>query len=280
MRTTFKGLINVMRDPSIILRIGSGLCFIAHGSLAMSGKAQFANLLGNFGLDEVSALFTLKVIGALDITVGLMLLFHPGKWVVRWAIFWTTLTVVAWGLHGDGLMDLMRRVTYITTPLALLLSFRHIEMRNTMGAKTISISKPDMISANRAIEQMDLSLICMKLMEEEEGEGWSEVQCREVAQEYRRYMKLKLLYPKENIVPNRAIDTMWHYHILDTAAYQRDCMAIFGQLLHHYPYFGMHGEADEKQFYNAFDRTKFLYEQTFSSPMFGPGYLASFQRVS
>ena len=57
-----------------------------------------------------------------------MLLLKPHKRIVQWAAVWTTLTVVAWGFHGDSLMDLARRAPYITTPLALLfLLYRNAE---------------------------------------------------------------------------------------------------------------------------------------------------------
>lgn len=53
-----------------------------------------------------------------------------------------------------------------------------------------------------------------------------------------------------------AIDILWHYHILDTERYERDCNAIYGKMLHHYPYFGMEGKADAKNFVNSFDKPK------------------------
>jgi hypothetical protein len=42
----------------------------------------------------------------------------------------------------------------------------------------------------------------------------------------------------------KIVDEIWHQHILDTHAYHRDCDAIFGSYLHHFPYFGMRGDAD------------------------------------
>ena len=73
---------------------------------------------------------------------------------------------------------------------------------------------------------------------------------------------------------------MWHYHILDTQAYEKDCQSIFGQILHHYPYFGINGTKGKKQLVSAFDRTKMLYQETFKSTMEGPDYLASFQTIT
>lgn len=268
-------------DPGLVLRLGGGICFLAHGLLALSGKVGFLGLLGSFGLESMEAANLLKLIGCLDVLVGLLILFRPSKRVLQWATFWTALTIVAWGIHGDGLLDLARRATYVTTPLALLLWMQRSKSAVLRDEEEPTASpQPSEHSVETglaAIESLDLRMICRKLMDETEGEGWTKRQCAEVAGEYRRYLALNLLYPSEQIVPNIAIDTMWHYHILDTAAYYKDCMAIFGRMLHHYPYFGMHGMEDEGEFINAFDQTKLLYAQTFDNSMDDPDYLASFK---
>lgn len=262
-------------EPTLILRLGAWICFIGHGILAINGKTQFIDLLGTFGIEGTMAVWMLRLIGTLDVITGALILVKPNKWILSWAVLWTSLTIIAWGIHGDSLMDLFRRVTYITTPLTLIFMLNHRNKKEQNG-KVISTRS---ISGENAIWAMDLSMICMKLQNHHEGEGWTEKQCLEAAKEYRRYLKLKLLYPNENIVPNRAIDTLWHYHILDTAAYYKDCMAIFGKILHHYPYFGMHGEKDAENFFNSFDRTKYLYEKTFSTSMNDPEYLSSFRQA-
>lgn len=287
-----KTLTTTLAQPATILRIGGGICFIGHGLLALNAKAGFVGLLGTFGADPAQAVGLLKLIGIVDVLVGLALLFRPRKRVLQWAMLWTALTILAWGLHGDSLLDLARRVPYVTTPMALLFllygrgaaaksTTENVASRakNATSGTATSVAARDTDAGIAAINAMDLSMICMKLMDQGHGEGWTHRQCAEVAEEYRRYLTLRLLFPHENIVPNLAIDTMWHYHILDTEAYYRDCQAIFGELLHHYPYFGMKGEADEKQFVSAFDRTKILYAQTFGESMEGANYLPSFGMV-
>lgn len=276
-------------NPATLLRIGGGICFFGHGMLALTGKTGFLGLLGSLGLDPIQAMPLLKVIGSIDILVALSILFKPNKLVLQWATLWTALTIVAWGIHGDGLMDLARRVPYVTTPLALLYFLYQgktaasqaldSQGENRTGIDINGVETKVQTSPEDRIEtinRLDLSMICMKLMDEQEGKGWTRKQCAEVAEEYRKFLAMHVLYPDENIVPNLAIDTMWHFHILDTAAYQRDCQAIFGEILHHYPYFGMHGSADENQFMSAFDRTKMLYEKAFGCSMDAPDYLASF----
>lgn len=74
----------------------------------------------------------------------------------------------------------------------------------------------------------------------------------EIENLYRKFLALNMRYPDRKICPTGPIDLMWHYHILDTRAYERDCMALFGNLLHHFPYFGMRGEQDKQHLEIAF----------------------------
>ncbi|CAA0123070.1 Uncharacterised protein [BD1-7 clade bacterium] len=81
--------------------------------------------------------------------------------------------------------------------------------------------------------------------------------------EYRRYLSLKCFYPDVSLVPSKAVDELWHAHILDTQAYARDCQQVFGYFLHHFPYFGIHGKEDYNKLVTAFGETIALYEQHF-----------------
>lgn len=116
-----------------------------------------------------------------------------------------------------------------------------------------------------AIQSLDLTMLKRKLMDSEEGEGWTEAQCVFATQEYKRFLQIVLEFG--NAVPNRIMDTVWHYHILDTKAYYKDCMAVFGEFIHHYPYFGMNGEDDKKNLLNSFEETKSQYLSLFGEPI-------------
>jgi hypothetical protein len=113
------------------------------------------------------------------------------------------------------------------------------------------------------IEALDFTMIKRKLQDEEEGLGWAPEQCDAVEVDYRRFLALQRAYPDQEIVPNRLVDTFWHQHILDTAKYNKDCQAIFGSFLHHYPYFGMNGEEDYAALCSAFEETRSLWEVYF-----------------
>lgn len=117
------------------------------------------------------------------------------------------------------------------------------------------------------IEELNFERIKWKLSDENEGEGWSEELCELAEQEYKKYLTMVKLFPELDIVPNKIMDKFWHQHILDTMAYAEDCNLIFGHFIHHYPYFGMHGDADKENLMNAFDKTKKIYKSIFGANM-------------
>jgi hypothetical protein len=114
-----------------------------------------------------------------------------------------------------------------------------------------------------AVMQLDLEPIKTKLMHEASGEGWSLEKANAVEKEYRRFLCLKKMYPDEDTAPLVDVDTFWHYHILDTMKYAKDCEQAFGYFLHHYPYVGMRGEDDEQFRLDSGKRMAELYEATF-----------------
>jgi hypothetical protein len=116
------------------------------------------------------------------------------------------------------------------------------------------------------IAHLDLEMVKMKLQDATEGKGWTAEQCDLAEVEYKRFLHLSKVFGKGN-VPTDTIDTMWHYHILDTRAYHKDCDAVFGGYFHHYPYFGMRGEQDAKDLENAFYATAERYQATFGEAM-------------
>jgi hypothetical protein len=116
---------------------------------------------------------------------------------------------------------------------------------------------------DRLIASLDLEMVKMKLREPEEGENWTQEQCDSAEIEYKRYLQLCKKYGK-GIVPNKIMDKVWHYHILDTRAYHKDCDTVFGHYLHHFPYFGMRGEQDRKDLENGWLLTKQRYLEAFN----------------
>jgi hypothetical protein len=119
------------------------------------------------------------------------------------------------------------------------------------------------------IEVIDFVLVKRKLMDKEEGAGWTKDECNKAEKEYKRFLALKRAYPELDIVPNQVVDIFWHQHILDTEKYASDCEQIFGYFLHHYPYFGMNGKKDAENLKDAFEETKRLYMHHFETEYVG-----------
>jgi len=137
-----------------------------------------------------------------------------------------------------------------------------INKSKTLGdqlASTAGDSSIDNVNA------LDLGPIKFKLMDANDGEGWSREKAEAVEIEYRRFLILNSLHADDalGIVPSQEVDTFWHYHILDTMKYARDCDSVFGRFLHHFPYFGLRGEEDARKLAAATAETRALYRETF-----------------
>ena len=117
------------------------------------------------------------------------------------------------------------------------------------------------------VEQLDFTRLKHKLMNNDEGEPWSFEQCENGEREYKRFLTIIKLNPQKEIVPTKQMDKFWHSHILDTQAYQRDCMQVFGYFVHHFPYFGINGDEDRANLKREFEVSKTLYHNTFGEPM-------------
>lgn len=111
-----------------------------------------------------------------------------------------------------------------------------------------------------AIAELNLEPIKNKLMDAEHGEGWSRAKVEAMDLEYRRFLHLMHAFPNHSASPTKAVDTFWHYHILDTQKYAADCDQVFGCFMHHDPYGNEQG-ASAGTF--SIDRMQDLYEATF-----------------
>jgi hypothetical protein len=112
------------------------------------------------------------------------------------------------------------------------------------------------------IAALDFSAIKAKLMHRT-GKAWSLERVNAVECEYRRFLFLMKMFPGEPTAPLADVDSFWHCHILDTMKYARDCRQVFGYFLHHFPYVGMRGEADEAALQRMSERMQEVYEATF-----------------
>lgn len=123
-----------------------------------------------------------------------------------------------------------------------------------------------------AIEAMDLDPIKFKLMDADEGQGWSREQVDRIEIAYRRFLTLLVKYPESTIAPSKEVDKFWHGHILDTMKYADDCQQVFGYFLHHFPYFGMRDSEDATALQEAGQEMQRLYAREFGQSQSKPSY--------
>ena len=116
-----------------------------------------------------------------------------------------------------------------------------------------------------ALKATDFGPIAFKLINPEEGDGWTLARATQAVEQYRRFLFLVYRYPDQQIVPSREVDEVWHTHILDTAKYREDCDRLFGKFMDHWPYFGLRDEAQRAELNSAFSQTQQLFEKHFGS---------------
>ena len=118
-----------------------------------------------------------------------------------------------------------------------------------------------------AIQALNLDPVKMKLMDPEEGQGWSRQYAEQMEVAYKRFLTLLVRFPEETIAPAKDVDKFWHGHILDTMKYAEDCEKVFGYFLHHFPYFGMRGEQDAANLRAASARMHEIYQREFGEAL-------------
>ncbi len=116
----------------------------------------------------------------------------------------------------------------------------------------------------RRVEALDLEPVVFKLVRPDAGEKGLSLELADLgAGLYRCFLKLCGWHPGTSVVPTAAIDQVWHAHLLDSAKYRTDCMAVFGRFLDHFPYAGLRGEQDRVAWLDSFARTRALFRDHF-----------------
>ncbi|KAK42782.1 hypothetical protein BG58_38035 [Caballeronia jiangsuensis] len=116
-------------------------------------------------------------------------------------------------------------------------------------------------------EAWNFDLAIQKIIETK-VETWTSVRAHKAVQNYKRYMAVTKALGGTQLVPNGDIDEIWHMHILDTRAYMRDSEQLFGKYLHHYPYFGMLGEENERQWREVQGESEKLWQRLFGEALY------------
>ncbi len=106
------------------------------------------------------------------------------------------------------------------------------------------------------INQLDFGPLAHKLMYPDDRRGLSLEQSIDAIKKYKGFLFLCHANQGKSVSPSRYVDYVWHTHILDTELYLAQTGMLFGQFLHHFPFFGKRSEADEADLLAAADFTK------------------------
>ncbi|OGC48782.1 hypothetical protein A2W32_02880 [candidate division WWE3 bacterium RBG_16_37_10] len=103
-----------------ILRIAVAGEFIGHGVFGLQVKQSWISYLTSVGISGESALTLMPVIGALDITLAVLILLKPVRIALLWMTFWAFATALIRPIAGEPIWDFVERFANIGAPLALL----------------------------------------------------------------------------------------------------------------------------------------------------------------
>lgn len=100
--------------------------------------------------------------------------------------------------------------------------------------------------------------------------GWDKDKVFATEAIYRKWLVLHKVYDQNiALAPNKQLDEYWHFHILDTQKYMKDCEYVFGRYLHHYPYFGIGDTEAKKDLDVAFQLSRDLFIKHFGHDLIG-----------
>lgn len=162
---------------------------------------------------------------------------------------------------GRGKIGVGRRVT-ITSKEPYPMSTEAAKSLGWEACQDLVETDDALEGAIAKVAELDFSMLKRKLVEEY---GWTPEHTDEVEGLYRNFLALNMIYPDRKICPTGPIDEFWHAHILDTRAYAEDCQRLFGDLLHHFPYFGMRGPEDRQNLEQTFESSRELFIRHFGT---------------
>ena len=104
-----------------VLRIGAATCFIGHGAFGFITKAAWLPYFAVVGIPERWAWKLMPVIGAIDVTAGMAVLFAPRGLPLVYMSVWALWTALLRPLAGEGVFEVAERAGNYGVPFALLL---------------------------------------------------------------------------------------------------------------------------------------------------------------
>jgi hypothetical protein len=105
---------------SWLLRFAVFGCFVGHGLWGFVPKTAWLPFFDVFFVPHDVALPLMRVVGAIDVSVGVLALVHPTRALFVWAACWTIFTALLRPSAGMGMSEFFERAGNFGGPVALL----------------------------------------------------------------------------------------------------------------------------------------------------------------
>jgi hypothetical protein len=94
---------------SWIFRIGVSAEFIGHGAFGIITKESWIPYFNLFGIDRATGFATMPIVGAIDISFGVLAFVMPLRALLLWMTFWGIFTATIRPLSGESWFELPER---------------------------------------------------------------------------------------------------------------------------------------------------------------------------
>src|SRR5689334_16120089 len=88
-----------------MLRLGAAFCFIGHGAFGFITKAAWLPYFGVVGIPESVAWKIMPLVGAVDVTAAMAVLFAPRGLPLAYMAVWATWTALLRPLAGESVWE-------------------------------------------------------------------------------------------------------------------------------------------------------------------------------
>jgi hypothetical protein len=106
-----------------ILRVAVALEFIGHGMFGLIGKEAWLAYYDVLGIPADAGRTMMPLTGAVDITLGVLVLLRPTRALIAYMAFWGLFTATLRPLADQGIWELIERSYNYGVPAALLLLY-------------------------------------------------------------------------------------------------------------------------------------------------------------
>jgi len=134
------------------LRVGAAACFIGHGAFGILTKEAWVPYFGFVGIPADWAYRLMPVVGAVDIALGLSVLFSVRPFVLAYMALWAMWTALLRPLTGESGFETLERAGNYGVPLALLLLVGVPRTRRGwLGAVSVDAAAGDIATVMRVL---------------------------------------------------------------------------------------------------------------------------------